>query len=74
MFRKKKENYRKIFTEAFERLSDVEKNQVIELARQASELADKHSNQPDPNKWDNMIDTIRVIELNNQIKSIVFRN
>ena len=73
MFRKKKKNYREIFTETFERLSDVEKKQVIKLAQKATELAEKYPNQPDPKKWEDMTDTIQAIEINNQIKSIVFR-
>lgn len=73
MFRKKKKNYHDEFIDAFTRLSVHEKNHVIELAKQISALAEKHSNL-DPNKWGNMEDTIYAIELNNQIKSIVFRD
>lgn len=72
MFRKKKKNYREIFSEAFERLSCIEKNQIIELAKKATELAEKYPNQPDPNSWEDMTDTIHAIEINNKIKSIVF--
>lgn len=70
MFRKK--NYNQKFMEAFERLPQAEKNQVIELAQQATVLAEKHPNQPDPNKWGDMYDTICAIEISEKIKSIVF--
>lgn len=73
MFRKKEKNYREIFEEAFERLSDAEKNQVIELARQATELANKHPTQPDPKRWGDIEDTMLVTEISNRIKTIVFR-
>lgn len=73
MFRKKKKNYREIFNEAFEHLSDIEKNQVIELSKQMSALAEKHHN-IDPNTWRNMEDTIYAFEISNKIKSIVFRD
>lgn len=71
MFRKK--NYIEKFMEAFEHLPQAEKNQVIELAQQATALAEKHPNQPDPNKWGDMYDTILAIELSQSIKTIVFR-